>query len=239
MDTRRVLTAGLFNFSLAVLAGLVGLSQTVGNMLGFDPFSQRFWRNMLEVSAPLQALVLAHQMVTLVAGTLLLLVVGSATGIFRTLLREYGFRLDRAAAGLRRRRGLLTLTDVTLPLKRVQAAIIATGPVRSAFNWAEIKLQSLAEDRAGKGDHVVAPLAHSQEIDTILAELGWPAGPNEVAWRHISRAYLYIFMLAMVPLALIALVPLWRLPPLGILAALNCFAWLNDPPRPGRRRSSR
>jgi len=233
MDARRVLTDGLFNFSLAVLAGLVGLSQTAGNMLGFDPFSRRFWSNMLEISAPLQALVLAHQIVTVVAGTLLLLLVGSATGIFRTVLREYGFRLDRAAAGLRRRRGLLTLTDVTLPLKRVQAAIITTGPIRNAFNWAELKLQSLAQDQAGKGDHVVAPLAHPQEIAAILAELGWPAGPDAAPWRPISRAFLYIFLLSMIPLVLIGLLQLWWLPPLGIAflagiagaSLLRALAW--------------
>lgn len=233
MDTRRVLTAGLFNFSLAVLAGLFGVSQTFGNMLGFDPFSRRFWSSMLEMSAPLQALVLAHQIAAVVAGTLLLLVVGSATGIVRTLLREYGFRLDRAAGGLRRRRGLLTLTDVTLPLKRVQAAIIATGPIRNAFDWAELKLQSLAQDQAGKGDHVVAPLAHPPEIAAILAELGWPVGPNGASWRHISRAYLYIFLLAMVPLVLVGLFQLWWLPPLGITflagiagaSLLRALAW--------------
>ena len=94
--------------------------------------------------------------------------------------------------GLRRRRGLLTLTDVTLPLKRVQAAIIATGPIRSAFSWAELKLQSLAQDEAGKGDHVVAPLAHPPEIAAILAELGWPAGPRcGAVAAHFARLSLH------------------------------------------------
>jgi putative membrane protein len=38
MTGRRVLTAGMFNFSLAVIAGLFGVSQTMGDALGFDPF---------------------------------------------------------------------------------------------------------------------------------------------------------------------------------------------------------
>ncbi|MEO7564836.1 MAG: PH domain-containing protein, partial [Sphingomicrobium sp.] len=130
MDSRRVLSAGLFNFSLVLLAGLFGLTQTLGNVAGFDPFSRHFWSNALDLTAPVQALVIGHQIIAAIAGTLVLAVVGVATGIVRIVLRDHGFRLDRAAAGLRRRRGLLTLTDVTLPLKRVQAAIIATGPVR-------------------------------------------------------------------------------------------------------------
>ena len=75
-----------------------------------------------------------------------------------------GFRLDRSGTGLRRRRGLLTLTDVTLPLRRAQAAIVGTGPLRERFGWRELKLQSLAKDEGGKGDHVVAPLAREEEV---------------------------------------------------------------------------
>jgi putative membrane protein len=112
MSNRRLIVAGLFNFSLAVLAGLFGLSQTVGDVAGFDPFSRRFWNQALALSAPLQAYFLAHQIVVVVAGAVVLLAIGSATGIVRTVLRDYGFRLDRVARALRRRRGLLTLTGL-------------------------------------------------------------------------------------------------------------------------------
>ena len=94
-------------------------------------------------------------------------------------MREYRFRLDRSGVGLRRRRGLLTLTDVTLPIRRVQAAIIGTGPLREAFGWSELKLQSLARDEATKGDHVVAPLADDAEVAAIIGEIGWrPIAPD-------------------------------------------------------------
>ena len=42
MDKRRVAIAGLFNFSLAVVAGLFGVTQTFGDVLGFDPFKRSF-----------------------------------------------------------------------------------------------------------------------------------------------------------------------------------------------------
>src|SRR5690606_24671089 len=101
---------------------------------------------------------------------------GIGTGLVRTLLREHGFRLDRSEAGFRRRRGLLTLTDVSIPAKRVQAAILANGPIRRHFGWWVLKLQSLAQD-GGKGDHVVAPLARQEEAATILRTLDWPTSP--------------------------------------------------------------
>ncbi len=188
MDRRRVAIAGLFNFSLAVLAGLFGLTQTMGNVIGFDPFRRAFWIDIVSRFEPARDLMLAHQYLAAVAGSILLIILGAATGIVRTALREHGFRLDRTVTGLRRRRGLATLTDVTIPARRVQAAIIGSGPVRRAFGWRALKLQSLAMDGA-KGDHVVAPIAHPDEAATILASLGWPAAPDADQWRALARGY--------------------------------------------------
>ena len=233
MDNRRLLIAGLFNFSLAVLAALFGVSQTFGNLIGFDPFSRRFWAQALALSEPLRQLIMAHAIVTAIAGVVVLLLLGAATGVVRTVLRDYGFRLDRGAGGLRRRRGLLTKTDVTLPLRRAQAALVLTGPARRAFGWFELKLQSLAQDERGKGDHVIAPLARADEVAALVREVGWPAAPAEERWRRISRAYLIMFLIAMAPLALIALVQAIFLPLIGLVtlalilvaSVLRTLAW--------------
>ena len=69
MDLRRVLLAGLFNFSLAVLAGLFGATQTLGDVAGFDFFARRFWREALDAGSPIADLILAHQIVAVLAGT--------------------------------------------------------------------------------------------------------------------------------------------------------------------------
>ena len=231
MDNRRVLTAGLFNFSLAVLAGLFGVSQTLGDTLGFDPFERQFWLDLLARSGPLRDLVTAHQIFAAVAGTVTLVMVGIGTGLVRTLLREYGFRLDRTNTGFRRRRGLLTLTDVSIPAKRTQAAILANGPVRQRFGWWELKLQSLAQD-GGKGDHVVAPLVQEQEAGRILGSLDWPIAPENGAWRPVSRAYVTCFAAAVALPALLSLViPVLGSLGLGIVAAASllgaiAFGWL-------------
>jgi putative membrane protein len=218
MDLGRVLTAGLFNFSLAVIAGLFGITQTMGDALGFDPFERSFWVGLLAQSAPLRDTIMAHQYMAAIGGTLILLLVGIGTGLIRTLLREYGFRLDRTATGFRRRRGLLTLTDVSIPAKRVQAAILASGPVRRRFGWWELRLQSLAQD-GGKGDHVVAPLAREAEADAILDSLNWKSAVHADSWRPVSRAFVTSFIGILMPAALatVATVPFFG--PVGL-------AWL-------------
>jgi putative membrane protein len=215
MDLRRVLTAGVFNFSLAIFAGLFGLTQTMGDVIGFDPFERRFWNDLLANAGPLTGFVRDHRFGAAFAGLALLILLGLATGIVRTLARDFRFRLDRTGTGLRRRRGLFTLTDVTLPLRRVQAALILTGPVRERFGWRELKLQSLAQDQGGSGDHQVAPLARDEELQPILDELGWqlPEGPLQ----PVSKAYVWTFCLALLPVLLIAAVQAAVLPPLGLL----------------------
>jgi putative membrane protein len=220
MDNRRVATAGLFNFSLAVIAGLFGVTQTFGDVLGFDPFERSFWIDILDRAGPLQALVMAHQIVAVLAGSVVLVLLGIGTGLVRTALREYGFRLDRTDTGLRRRRGLLTLTDVTIPAKRVQAAILANGPIRSLFGWWALKLQSLAMD-GKKGDHVIAPLVHEPEAAEIMESLGWPVAPGSAGWNRVRRAYIYSYAAAVAPPALLApAVPLLGGAGLGVIAAV-------------------
>jgi putative membrane protein len=201
MDRRRVLLAGLFNFSLALFAGLFGATQTFGDVLGFDPLERSFWLKLLSAGDPVADYILAHRITAAVGGIALLVVLGLATGIVRTVLREHGFRLDRTDVGLRRRRGLLTRTDVTLPARRAQAAIIASGLVRSRFGWRELKLQSLARDEGG--NHVLAPLAQAGEVDAILGELGWRPLPAAPDWQRVSRAYIWTFILRLSPVLML------------------------------------
>jgi putative membrane protein len=222
MDNCRVLTAGMFNFSLAVIAGLFGISQTMGDALGFDPFERSFWIDLLNRSEPLQNLVLTHQIVAILGGSVLLILLGIGTGLVRTVLRDYGFRLDRTETGFRRRRGLLTLTDVTIPAKRAQAAILANGPIRQRFGWWVLKLQSLAQD-GGKGDHVVAPLAREGEAAAILASLDWPLAPPAGSWLAVSRAFVTSFTGILIPAALTTIIALPFVGPVGLLWLLGGF----------------
>ena len=177
-------------------------------------------RQALDAGSPIADLILAHQIVAVLAGSVLLVALGLATGVTRTFLRDYRFRLDRTATGLRRRRGLLTLTDVTLPIRRVQAAIIGSGPLRDRFGWSELKLQSLAKDEGSKGDHVVAPLARDAEIADILAELAWRPVDRAIEWRKVSRAYAWGFTFLVSLLLIPAIISLAVEPGVGALILL-------------------
>jgi putative membrane protein len=202
MDLKRLLLAGTFNFSLALFAGLFGLSQTMGDFLGFDPLSAAFWRNVLSAGDPARNFILAHQVTAVIAGIVLLLLIGLVTGIVRTGVRDWGFRLDKTEVGLRRRRGLTTISDVTLAVRRVQAAIMASGPLRQALGYSELRLQTLGHDE-GSGNHVVAPLATAEEMDAIVEELGWRPLPPGIPWTRVSSGYIWSLMVGLTPLYLV------------------------------------
>ena len=170
MPPRRLFVAGLFNFSLAVIGILFGLLQTFDDLLPFNPFDFNVWRELGRGTA-LESWVNLHSWVAALMVALSLIVLGMASGVVRTVVREWGFRLERGERGFRRTRGLTTRTDVTLPLARVQAAIVVTGVFRRAFGWHELKLQNLANDGKNESDHSVAPFAKLSEVDGILSEV--------------------------------------------------------------------
>jgi len=202
MGLKRLLLAGTFNFSLALFAGLFGLTQTMGDVLGFDPLSASFWRNVLSAGDPARNFILAHRVSAVIAGIVLLLLIGLVTGIARTVIRDWGFRLDRTEVGLRRRRGLTTISDVTLAVRRVQAAIMASGPLRHLLGYSELRLQTLGHDE-GSGNHVVAPLATGEEINAIVEELGWRPLPPGIPWTPVSSGYIWSMMAGLTPLYLV------------------------------------
>ncbi len=246
MDLRRVFTAGLFNFSLTLFAVLFALLNQLDDVLPFDVFAPDDWIDLLGRDNPVFDYVDAHRWLVAVLGVISVAILGVITGIIRTTLRDYDFRLTRTQTGLRRTRGLLTRTDVSLPVARVQAAMIAHGPVQRLFGWREVKLQSLGNDQAGNDgkverDHLVAPLARSHESDAILAELRLAEPTADATWSAphpaYSRVLIIPMLLAMAGASIAAMISspwLWSaLPVIAIIFASTIYArmrhgWMYD-----------
>lgn len=171
MDTRRLVTLGIYSFSLVIFAVLGGIAQQLDFLLPFDFWDLSRWIDTAEVNGvSIDDISLATRIYGAVAALVGLVAIGAFTGIVRTFLTDYGFRLDRTTKGFRRRRGLLTLTDVVMPVARVQAAIIETGPVRKRRGWHALRFVSLAQESKKESHHLVAPLAQLEEIAPIIAE---------------------------------------------------------------------
>jgi putative membrane protein len=187
MDGKRVFIFGLYSFSLVIFAVLGGIAQQFDFLLPYDFWDIKHWIGMAEergVSVDqINGVGWAAQIILALGALGSLIVIGFASGVIRTLLKEHGFRLDRTAKGFRRRRGLLTLTDAVMPAHRVQAAVIQTGPIRKARGWHSLKFVSLAQDSKDETNFVAAPFATLGEIWPIAEAAGVCAPDQNVSFR--------------------------------------------------------
>jgi putative membrane protein len=233
LTPRRLVTFGLFEFSLAVFAVLGGALQYLDNFV--DVWDVNLWYRWLkDEGAAVASIGPLVQGLAALAGLAGLALIGVVTGVVRTFLRDWGFTLTRSARGFRRQRGLLTRTDVMMPAHRVQGLVIGTGLVRYRFGWRSLSFVSLAQDAEGES-HVVAPFAKAPEIARIAASAGFRLPDDATAWHRASTRHrdimaardAAVFVLAAIPTALFAPFGLFLIP-LGlavVAVGVNLYAW--------------
>jgi putative membrane protein len=201
MDNDRLLTLGFYSFSLVIFAVLGGLAQQFDFLLPFDFWEIKEWIGMAEDSGvSIDGISTTARIIGALFALVALVAIGVATGMVRTVLKEYGFRLDRTERGFRRRRGFLTRTDVVMPVNRVQAANIVTGPIRKRRGWHALKLVSLAQDSKEESDFMAAPLARLDEIWPIAAMAGIYPPADAAALKRGHFAWWLVGFVALLPI---------------------------------------
>lgn len=245
MDEKRLLKFGFFEFSLAAFAVIAGLFQYAETFASIELWDADLWAGLLgESGSWVSGLGFGAQIAGILTGLLAFVVVGSATGLVRTFLRDWGFVLERTEKGFRRRRGLLTKTDVVMPVHRVQALKMATGFIRRRFGYYGLKFVSLAQDK-GSASHDVAPFGTLDEVGPIATVAGFAIEPSQgTDWQRGSRKYridsaiivLLMFAVLATGVGTVFFVsdkisPLWALLLLGVgglLAMQQMFMWRFD-----------
>ena len=178
MAPGRVLFSGLFNFSLVFVAGIFAALQYADELGVYDP---------KELMLPFER---EGRKTWLVASLYLLpvlVLLGFTAGVLRTFARDFGFRLTRTAAGLRRRRGLFTLSEAVIPIRRIQLAAIESGFVARALGWHRLAFQTLGADPREQGLQTAAPFARTDELSPILAEAGYRDAGTVGGWDRGPR----------------------------------------------------
>ena len=238
MGPRRIFTFGVFEFSLAVVAIVAGAAQQLDFLLPFDIWDFDRWEERL--AGPGSWLSGLGSTAKIVGGVLAVasfIALGVATGLIRTVLREWGFVLDRTDKGFRRRRGLLTRTDVVMPAHRVQALQFRTGLIRRRFGWHGLKFVSLAQD-AGAASHDVAPFARWNELAPIAQAAGFAMPTEGLDWHRASGRYRFDSALLAAAIGVIvafavfaaltvteAASPLFALAPVALGGVLGLWQW--------------
>ncbi len=210
LPLRRVLLAGAFRFSLLYLALVFSVLQYVPDAEDrFIRWIERGeWQWLAEAAAASPWLAVA---LSVVAAALL----GWLTGIALNLNRYYGFRIWLEDGKLQRRHGLLTLSQGTIPLKKVQALILRTNPLMRLFGFYRLELQTMGLDVQERGHQVAVPFAKKDEVVALAQHIrpfALPEAFRPVSRLTIRRAFVrYALLLAalVAPLAYFLWPPLW------------------------------
>ena len=159
MPLPRVLLSGAFRFSLFYIALVFSALQLV------DPevIVQRILRSQGRIDQITETMA-ANPVLTVLATIVLAGILGWISGILIHLARYYGFQLWLDGDKLRKRHGLFTVTEGTIPLKKVQALILRTNPFMRAFGWYELEVQTIGMNVDEQGHRVIAPFAQYEDV---------------------------------------------------------------------------
>ena len=166
MTVPRILQAGLFNFSVIWLAVIVGTMQYFDDLLPWSIDDVEDW-----IGVHQQEIWGLVSPVTIVLALGLFMVLGTVAGVIQMFVRNYGFTLSLEGRTLRRVRGLLTRSEVAIPLRRIQAARTAAHWLTRRYGLCRVDVQTMAGASSG-GVQELAPLANAGEAAHVLAIAG-------------------------------------------------------------------
>lgn len=231
LGSGRLLFLGLFKFSLVWVAALFGLLQYGGDLTAYD---LEWWmgrlRDVVVEARPRDDPGLG----VWVAGGALAL--GLATGVGRTVLKNFGFVLTQDPRRFRIRRGLLTRSEVAVARRQIQLGLIERGPVSGRLGWRAFKVQTLGGGGEASGMQELLPFARPTEVEPIVALAGLPPfREEELAPVSAAHAIGGVIGFALLPALLMGIAGLVFRPALLLLpfAGLGLAVALL---RPGRHR---
>ena len=166
MSMQRVLLSGAFRFSLLYIAVIFSFIE----LLNPNPNDIARWITRGELEGLLETATTSPWL----AGIATVLVAGFfawCTGIAVNLNKYYNFRLWRDDEKLRFKRGLITLSEGTIPLNKVQTLILRTNPLMRFFGWYALEVQTVGLNVEEQGHRVVVPFAQKAEILPIARQI--------------------------------------------------------------------
>lgn len=146
-------------------------------------------------------------------------------------VRNYGFTLTHEGRTLRRVRGLLTRSEVAIPLHRVQAARTAAHWLKRYLGLCRVDVQTMGGGASG-GVQELAPLANLDEAHRVLAIVGNFERIAPERFRPVAPIHRwYDAQIEALPLALIVLAAGFFWPPVwwgmllvGLLGAVQVIS---------------
>lgn len=154
--------AGMTGSELALMLTIVGWLVQVVDDLSIDVVDDLDGR----LSAPTSLAGFAGAALTVV-------VVWFGLAAIAGVVKHYGFEMRRAGADLRVRRGLFERREGSMPVRRLQAVVVAQSIVRRALGMASVVLQSGGQASGGSGgvSRIDVPLLPARDVEPLVRRL--------------------------------------------------------------------
>jgi putative membrane protein len=125
-----------------------------------------------------------------IAGFVLLLLLMRVLSMVWSLVRLYGFRLERRGEDLRAEFGLLTRVMTTVPIRRVQTLTIREGPLHRLFASAMVRVDTAGGETVGQRGAAkresLAPLVAQSALPSLLREVLPDVDLSAIAWQPVD-----------------------------------------------------
>ncbi|QIG80610.1 PH domain-containing protein [Stakelama tenebrarum] len=208
----QLLLSGLLSFSLFWVAAAFGLLQFLDDFTGYDVGDLFDWLELHRADFSTSQLLFLP---------LLLVLLGLLSGMIRTILRDFDFRLTLHKGRLRRVTGLLSRGESILSIPRIQMGLVRRIWLRGMLGYADLSVQTLGGSDDPGGRHRIAPFVRDPAIAELMAVAHLPnfesVGLRRVAAAHVPRAFLKQGLL---PTALLIGLVIWLPPAWPVLAAI-------------------
>lgn len=192
--------AGMTGSELALMLTIVGWLIQVVDDLSIDVLRNLDGR----LSAPASVAGFAGAALTV-------LVVWFGLAAIAGVVKHYGFEMRRTGADLRVRRGLFERREGSMPVRRLQAVVVAQSIVRRALGFASVVLQSggQATGTSGGVARIDVPLLAASGVEPLVRSLlPVPATWSVSALReHPRAAHRRAIVRRVVPAALLVAAP--------------------------------
>jgi putative membrane protein len=185
--TDLVLAGATANEAGVIAVALAGAAQLLDDLP--LPWLERFgdpfaWLERVAGPRTLPLVALAAALV------LVVLMVGWLASIAGAVVRYHGFTLSRAGGELRKRYGLLTVHEASVPLERVQAVRIEESLLRRSLGLASLRIETAgaAPGQAGGsgGAEAFVPIAHRGEVARLVRGVFDDFDFDRVALRPVA-----------------------------------------------------
>ncbi|HEX6369097.1 MAG TPA: PH domain-containing protein [Longimicrobium sp.] len=200
LSTWDLLLAGATaNEAGVIAAAAAGLLQFADELPG------RFFANAVEDTV---ARVQGAVAIVAVAGIVLLLLVGWMISIAGAFVRFHGFTLSVDGGEMRKRYGLLTVHEASVPLQRVQAIRVEETFLRRWLGLASLMIETAGGSPGQRGGaEAFVPIARTKDVGRLVRGIFGDAQVEGAdyqkvhpkAERRMRRRYLLVFLLFWAP----------------------------------------